>query len=1220
MATYKYDATTNTYILVDDSMLLSSDPSLTTNISVTTDLPDYAPGSTAAFTASVGVGDTVTFNVTDVAGTAVSGTNAPWTITDGGVGDLDGVANGVIQTSWTVGQDAAGESFVLSATDQTAGLMATTAFTDSAPHIPVPAVVPATLTNGIVFLTGDTHTATGTGIFPSFVQIQANPQEGGVEQGFNTDAAPVEDTGSSSVHNHSLLLSAVPIVTVNGVDYREFRLDLNETDKPITLDTLQIYKAAAGDLTSLAGLTQIYDMDGGPDGLSATPGDNVNVSVQLTAWSSGSGHSDYKILIPDSYFSGTDPSAFIYLNSEFSNADAGFEEWSVAAPAGGGPGGQGALTILKIVHDVNLDTQNLVVDHAGDVINYNIELGNTGTAGLTVTAVTDQVESFGVTNAIPTLSGAFNSGDANHNNILDPGEHWEYTASYTVIQADLDHDGYGTPIGGAPGDGFIDNLATASATGVPDATSTAFVPIVFDPSLTITKVASTTPTDLLDVNQADHTGQVINYTIEVDNTGNIDLTGVTLTDTSFADSGATRGADIVGNNDNILDVGEKWSFTASHTVTQAEMNAGANLVNTATVDTAQTAPQDATATTVVDQDPSLTITKVASTTPTDLLDMNQADHAGQVINYTIEIDNTGNIDLTGVTLADTSFADSGATRGADIVGNNDNILDVGEKWSFTASHTVTQAEMNAGADLVNTATVDTAQTAPQDATATTVVDQDPSLTITKVASTTPTDLLDVNQADHAGQVINYTIEVDNTGNIDLTGVTLTDTSFADSGATRGADIVGNNDNILDVGEKWSFTASHTVTQAEMNAGADLVNTATVDTTQTAPQDATATTVVDQDPSIHIEKVTTGFDGTANHTGDGISILAGSGVTWTYTVTNDGNVDLSNIAVTDSKGVTPVYVSGDTNGDHILETTETWVYKATGTAVLGGYNNTGTATGHLGSSTVSDDDGSSYTGTFTEQGGTLTQGFWGSHTDAWDGVNGKESNPTTSAFKSGVLSKLEINPRHDGNLLLGDSNGDGIANDAHDLLISDKLAAAIESSSTSGDARMIMLQQAIATQLNIDNGKAEPNNLIDEAVMWLTKAAPGAWSGVGVNIAASGLVDDGHGNLTLVVAENAGHTALAGSAVATSSSAWHGFVNVTDAAGYVGTPVTADGEGLKNALMWWNDGHLVTTAAGQVAYDPDGTGSGGVNPATIHLNTTDEFWLTLHQQTGLTGIG
>jgi hypothetical protein len=76
-------------------------------LTLTTDQADYAPGSTATFTATnVAVGDTVEFVVTDTDtsdGTA-SGTSQPWT--DGDARDLDGTANGTIVTSWVVGQDA----------------------------------------------------------------------------------------------------------------------------------------------------------------------------------------------------------------------------------------------------------------------------------------------------------------------------------------------------------------------------------------------------------------------------------------------------------------------------------------------------------------------------------------------------------------------------------------------------------------------------------------------------------------------------------------------------------------------------------------------------------------------------------------------------------------------------------------------------------------------------------------------------------------------------------------------------------------------------------------------------------------------------------------------------------------------------------------------------------------------------------------------------------
>jgi hypothetical protein len=82
------------------------------------------------------------------------------------------------------------------------------------------------------------------------------------------------------------------------------------------------------------------------------------------------------------------------------------------------------------------------------------------------------------------------------------------------------------------------------------------------------------------------------------------------------------------------------------------------------------------------------------------------------------------------------------------------------------------------------------------------------------------------------------------------------------------------------------------------------------------------------------------------------------------VTNPGNVPLSGITVTDNvTNVTPVYVSGDANGDSKLDTDETWVYSASGTAIAGDYSNIGTVTGVDAntSSTVSDTDDSSYFG-------------------------------------------------------------------------------------------------------------------------------------------------------------------------------------------------------------------------------------------------------------------
>ena len=134
---------------------------------------------------------------------------------------------------------------------------------------------------------------------------------------------------------------------------------------------------------------------------------------------------------------------------------------------------------------------------------------------------------------------------------------------------------------------------------------------------------------------------------------------------------------------------------------------------------------------------------------------------------------------------------------------------------------MTQADIDAGADLVNVATADSTESLPDTDTETVTVDQTPSLNIVKTA--------DVVSVDGAGDVISYTITVENTGNTTLTGVTVTD----DLATTAPTLVSGDTDldNALDVDETWPYTATYTVTQADIDAGADLVNVATADSTE-----------------------------------------------------------------------------------------------------------------------------------------------------------------------------------------------------------------------------------------------------------------------------------------------------------------------------------------------------------------------------------------------------
>jgi uncharacterized repeat protein (TIGR01451 family) len=314
--------------------------------------------------------------------------------------------------------------------------------------------------------------------------------------------------------------------------------------------------------------------------------------------------------------------------------------------------------------------------------------------------------------------------------------------------------------------------------------------------------------------------------VVVTNTGNVDLSGVVVTDSQ---------GNILTGGSATLGAGLSETLTGTHTVTQADLDAG-SIVNTASV-TATNVVVDAddtqTVTTLVDQHPDLALTKSFLTTPTTAGDpANTADHVGQVINYTVVVTNTGNVDLSGVVVTDSQ---------GNILTGGSATLGAGLSETLTGTHTVTQADLDAGS-IVNTASV-TATNVVVDAddtqTVTTLVDQHPDLALTKSFLTTPTTTGDpANTADHVGQVINYTVVVTNTGNVDLSGVVVTDSQ---------GNILTGGSATLGAGLSETLTGTHTVTQADLDAGS-IVNTASVTATNVvvdADDTQTVTTTIDQ---------------------------------------------------------------------------------------------------------------------------------------------------------------------------------------------------------------------------------------------------------------------------------------------------------------------------------------------------------------------------------------
>jgi hypothetical protein len=210
---------------------------------------------------------------------------------------------------------------------------------------------------------------TGVGVINDFLRIQSHGAKNTVEQGYNSDARPVQFDEKTDPHTHSILLSDLPTVNISGVTYRAFLLGVNQknSDPLISLDELRLYVSDSPTVSGydpatkqLGGLTAVYDM-----------GDNwVKLDASL---SHGNGSGDMFLFVPDALFASPtgNPNPYVYLYSKFGvndGANGGFEQW---AP------GQGATlpppaTLSGVVF---VDVNNTGVFGPGD----------TGIAGVTLT-------------------------------------------------------------------------------------------------------------------------------------------------------------------------------------------------------------------------------------------------------------------------------------------------------------------------------------------------------------------------------------------------------------------------------------------------------------------------------------------------------------------------------------------------------------------------------------------------------------------------------------------------------------------------------------------------------------------------------------------------------------------------------------------------------------------------------------------------------------------
>ena len=206
-------------------------------------------------------------------------------------------------------------------------------------------------------------------------------------------------------------------------------------------------------------------------------------------------------------------------------------------------------------------------------------------------------------------------------------------------------------------------------------------------------------------------------------------------------------------------------------------------------------------------------------------------------------------------------------------------IPVGGFITCTATYAVTQADIDAGF-VYNLATADSDEFGPDDDDNNEPLPQDPALSLDK----TGTFDAGADGVADAGELITYTFVVTNTGNVTLTNVTVTD-------PLPGLSAITCDGTTIPVGGFITCTATYAVTQADIDAAS---STTWPPRTPMSPS-RTMMTTTNHCPRIRRSRLDK--TGTFDAGADGVADV-GELITYTFVVTNTGNVTLTNVTVTD----------------------------------------------------------------------------------------------------------------------------------------------------------------------------------------------------------------------------------------------------------------------------------------------------------------------------------
>ena len=215
------------------------------------------------------------------------------------------------------------------------------------------------------------------------------------------------------------------------------------------------------------------------------------------------------------------------------------------------------------------------------------------------------------------------------------------------------------------------NVAFASGGGATSPTDSETVTAVQNAALTLVKTA--TP------GSYDSVGDTISYSYLVTNAGNVTLAGpFTVSDDKATDESCPATASLAP--------GASITCTATYTIGQADLDAG-SVTNTATATNGTVTSNQDSETVYATQN--LTLLLVKTATP------GTYSAVGEVISYSYLVTNVGNVTLAGPF----TVSDDKAT----VTCPADTSLAVGASITCTATYTIGQADLDAGA-VTNTAT------------------------------------------------------------------------------------------------------------------------------------------------------------------------------------------------------------------------------------------------------------------------------------------------------------------------------------------------------------------------------------------------------------------------------------------------------------------------------------------------------------------------------------